>query len=62
MQVELSEKEINRILISLSSQIGLLNKCLEKDTSDFRKTFEVAKKETSQVYDKLSNYLKENKE
>lgn len=62
MQVELSEKEINRILISLSSQIDLLNKCLEKDISDFRKNFEVAKKETSQLYDKLSNYLKENKE
>lgn len=62
MQLDLSEKEINRILISLSSQIDLLNKCLEKDTSDFRKIFEVAKEENSQLYDKICNYLKECKE
>jgi len=62
MQIELSRQEINRILVSLSVQVEHLNRCLEKDTSDFRKFFEDAKKECNQLYDKLYNYLKEYKE
>lgn len=62
MQIELSEQEIERLLISLLRQLEHLNKCLEKDTSDFRKIFEVAQEESSQLYDKLYNYLKESKE
>ena len=62
MQIELSEQEIERLLISLLRQLEYLNKCLEKDTSDCRKIFEVAQEDSSQLYDKLYNYLKESKE